>query len=218
MHGASTPTNTHTSESCPDCGARRVPGASACWQCGGTFATRPPAPVSSLRRIKVQWAGVIPFGLFFMPWVIIGRYGAYRVHRVISVAGLELALGRTLRGRIVPHEPLLWLIPAAALLLAALLFWARRRTPGTRYWLLMASTAWAAFLLLLIKAGQWLWFSPSPGTALVVHWLTSEYLLTSLAFFVSGVAAMRAWMDARHPRPQSSSSPSEDTSDEGQIR
>src|SRR3972149_7801891 len=96
--------STHTSGACPACGARRVPGASACWQCGGTFATLPTAPASSLRWVKLPWVGVIPFGLFFMPWVIAGPYG---VHRVISVAGLELALGRTLRGRLVPHEPLL---------------------------------------------------------------------------------------------------------------
>ncbi len=202
--------STYTTGACPACGARRVPGASACWQCGGTFATTPPtAPASSLRWVTLPWVGVIPFGLFFLPWVIAGPYG---VHRVLSVAGLELALGRTLRGRLVPHEPLLWLIPIASLLLAALLTWARRRTPGPRYWLLVATIAWGAFLLFLIKAVQWLWVSPSPGTPWVVHWLTTEYLVAISAFFVSGLSALRVWMGARIPRPQSSSSsPSEDT-------
>ena len=208
---------THAIGACQACGARRVPGASACWQCGGTFATLPTAPVSPLRWVQVPWAGVIPFGLFFLPWVIAGPYWA---HRVISVAGLELALGQTLRGRPVPHEPLLWLIPGASLLLAALLLRARRRTPGPRDWLLVAITAWVPFLLLLIKAVQWLWVIPSPGSVWVVHWLTTEFLVAESAFFVSGLAAMRAWMGARSPRPQqSSSSPSQDTPfDEGKIQ
>lgn len=216
MRGVQAAIATHTIGPCPTCGARRVPGASACWQCGGTFATLPTAPVSPLRWVKVPWVGVIPFWLFFLPWVIAGRYG---VHRVISIAGLELALGRTLRGRPVPHEPLLWFIPVASLLLAALLAWARRRTPEPRYWLLVATIAWGAFLLLLIKAVQWLWVSPSPGTPWVAHWLTTEYLVAASAFFASGLSAMRVWMDARSPRPESSSSPSEDTPfDEGTIR
>lgn len=200
--------STHPIGVCPACGARKVPEASACWQCGATFTALPTAPVSPRRWDKVPWAGVIPLGLFFLPWVIAGRYGA---HRVISIAGLELALGRTLRGHSIPHEPLLWLIPVASLLLAALLFRARRRTPEPRYWLLVAIIAWAAFLLLLIKAVQWLWASPSHETPLVVHWLTTEYLVASSAFFVSGLSAMRVWMDTKSPRPQSSSSPSEDT-------
>ena len=216
MRGARASMTTHTIGACPACGARRVPGADACWQCGGTFATLPKAPVSRLRWVQVPWVGVIPFGLFFLPWVIAGPYWA---HRVISIAGLELALGRTLRGRPVPQEPLLWLIPVASLLLAALLFRARRQTPGPQHWLLVAMTAWVSFLLLLIKAVLWLWGNPSPGTSWVMHWLTTEYLLTGLAFFVSGLAAMRAWAGARSPRPQSSPSPSQDTPfDEGKIR
>lgn len=216
MRSARGSMTTHTIGTCEACGARRVPEASACWQCGRTFATLPTVPVAPPRWVKVPWAGVIPLGLFFLPWVIVGRYG---VHRVISIAGLELALGRTLKGRPVPQEPLLWLIPGASLLLAALLLWAHRRTPGPRYWLLVAITAWVPFLLLLTKAVQWLWISPSPGTTWVVHWLTSEYLFTGSAFFVSALAAMRAWMSARSPWPQSSSAPSHDTScDEGKIR
>ena len=217
MRDARASMTTHTIGTCETCGARRVPEASACWQCGGTFATLPTAPVSPLRWVKVPWAGVIPLGLFFLPWVIVGRYG---VHRVISIAGLELAIGRTLRGRPVPHEPLLWLIPGASLLLAALLLRAHRRTPGPRYWLLVAITAWVPFLLLLIKAVQWRGVSPSPGSVWgVAHWLTSAYLLTGLAFFVSALSAMRAWMGARSPRPQSSSSSSQDTPfDEEKIR
>lgn len=216
MRDARASMSTHTIGACPACGARRVPGASACWQCGGTFTTLPTPPVPRQRWVTVPWAGVIPFGLFFLPWVIIGRYG---VHRVISITGLELAIGRTLRGRSVPHEPLLWFIPIASLLLAALLAWARRRTPEPRYWLLVAIIAWAPLLLLLIKAVQWLWVSPSPKTVWVVHWLTTEYLVAASAFFVSGLSAMRAWRGARSPRPQSSSSPSEDTPfDEGTIR
>ncbi len=208
MRGERASMSTHTISPCPDCGARRVPGASACWQCGGTFAPLPTAPASPLRWVTVPWVGVIPFGLFFLPWIIAGPYG---VHRVVSIAGLELAIGRTLRGRSVPHEPLLWFIPIASLLLAALLAWARRRTPEPRYWLLVATIAWGGFLLFLIKAVQWLWVSPSPGTPWVVHWLTTEYLVASSAFFVSGLSALRVWMGARSPRPQSSSSPSEDT-------
>jgi hypothetical protein len=208
--------STHTSGACPACGARRVPGASACWQCGGAFATLPTPPVPPLRWANLPWVGVIPFGLFFLPWVVAGPYG---VHRVISVAGLELCLGRALRGRPVPYEPLLWFIPIASLLLAALLRWAHRRTPEPRYWLLVTAIAWGAFLLLLIKAVQWLLVSPSPGTPWVVHWLTTEYLVVSSAFFVSGLSALRMWLGARIPRPQSSSSPSEDTPfDEGTIR
>lgn len=215
MRGVRASMNIHTIGTCPACGARRVPEASACWQCGGTFGAVPRAPVSPRRWVKLPWVGVIPFGLFFLPWVIIGRFG---VHRVISVAGLELALGRTLRGRPVPHEPLLWLIPGASLLLAVLLLWAYRRTPGPRYWLLVAITAGIPFLLLLIKAVQWLWISP-PGTVWVVHWLTSEYLFTGLAFFVSALTAMRAWMGARSPRLQSFPSSSQDTPcDDRQIR
>lgn len=208
--------STHTIGLCPDCGARRVPGASACWQCGGTFATLPPAPAPSLRWEKLPWAGVIPLGLFFLPWVIAGRYG---VHRVISIAGLELALGRTLRGRPVLHEPLLWLIPAASLLLAALLLLAPRRTSGPQRWLPVAIIAWAGFLLLFIKAVQWLWIDPPPETVWVVHWLTTEYLVSGSAFLVSALAATRAWMDPRSSRPQPSSSPSQDAPiDEGEIR
>lgn len=216
MHDARPLMSTHTVGACPACGARRVPGASACWQCGGAFATLPTAPASPPRWVKVPWVGVIPFGLFFLPWVIAGPYG---VQHVISIAGLELALGRTLRGRPAPHEPLLWFIPIASLLLAALLTWARRRTPEPRYWPLVAIIAWAPFLLLLIKAVQWLWVSPSPGTPWVIHWLTTEYLVASSAFFVSGLSAMRAWRGARSPRPQPSSSPSQDAPiDEGEIR
>lgn len=216
MHGAQALMTTHAIGTCPDCGARRVPGASACWQCGGTFATLPTAPASSLRWAKLPWAGVIPFGLFFLPWVIAGRYG---VHRVISIAGLELALGRTLRGRPVPHEPLLWLIPAASLLLAALLLRAPRRTSGPQRWLPVAIIAWAGFLLLLIKAVQWLWVDPSPDTVWVVHWLTTEYLVSGSAFLVSALTATRAWMGSGSPRPQPSSSPSQDAPiDEGEIR
>ncbi|MDD5560104.1 hypothetical protein [Candidatus Methylomirabilis sp.] len=208
--------STHTIGLCPDCGARRVPGASACWQCGGTFATPPTAPVSSLRWAKLPWAGVIPFGLFFLPWVIAGPYWA---HRVISVAGLELALGQTLKGHPVPQEPLLWFIPAASLLLGALLFQAHRRTPESWHWLLVTITAWAGFLLLLFKAVQWLWASPAPGTGWVVHWLTTEYLVSGSAFLVSALSATRAWMGSRSPRPQPSSSPSQDAPmDEGEIR
>jgi uncharacterized protein (DUF983 family) len=217
MRDTQQPMTMHTTGACPACGARRVSEASACWQCGGTFATLPTAPASSRRWVKVSWAGVIPFGLFFLPWVIAGPYWA---HRVISVAGLELALGRTLKGRPVPQEPLLWLIPLASLLLAALLFRAGRQTPGPQYRLLVASTAWAGFLLLLIKAVQWLWAGPTPGAAWVVHWLTTEYLVSGAAFFVSALTATRAWMDSRGPRPQSSSSaPSHDAPiDEGEIR
>lgn len=208
MRGVQAAITTHTIGPCPTCGARRVPGASACWQCGGAFAAPPTASVSPLRWVKMPWVGVIPFGLFFLPWVIAGRYG---VHRVISIAGLELALGRTLRGRPVPHEPLLWLIPVASLLLAALLLRVHRRTPGPQHWLLVATVAWIGFLLLLFKAVQWLWVGPSPETVWVVHWLTSEYLVAGSAFFVSALSATRAWMGPRSPRPQSSSSPSEDT-------
>lgn len=208
--------NTHPIGTCQSCGARRVSGASACWQCGAVFATLPTTPVSPRRWVKAPWAGVIPLGLFFLPWVIVGRYG---VHRVISVAGLELALGQSLRGRPVPHEPLLWLIPCVSLLLAALLFRAYRRTPGPRHWLLIAITAGGGFLLLLIKAVQWLWVGPPPGAVWIVHWLTSEYLVTVSAFLVSALAALRTWMDARSPRSQPSSSPSEDTPfDEEQIQ
>lgn len=203
MHGTQASMDTHTVDLCPACGVRRVPGASACWQCGGALTAVPKTPVSPLRWVKVPWAGVLPFGLFFLPWVIAGPYWA---HRVISVAGLELALGRTLRGRPVPQEPLLWLVPVASLLLAALLLRAGRRTPGPRHWLLVAITAWVPFLLLLIKAVQWLWASPSPGTGWVVHWLTTEYLVAGSAFFVSGLAATRVWMGPRSLRPQSSSS------------
>lgn len=164
----------------------------------------------------MSWAGAIPFGLFFLPWVIAGPYWA---HRVISVSGLELALGRTLKGRPVPQEPLLWLIPIASLLLAALLFRAGRRIPGPQHWPLVASAAWAGFALLLIKAAQWLWAGPSPETGWVVHWLTTEYLVSGAAFCVSALSATRAWMGERNPRPQSSSSPSQDTPiDEGEIR
>lgn len=208
--------NTHPIGTCQSCGARRVSGASACWQCGAVFATLPTTPVSPRRWVKAPWAGVIPLGLFFLPWVIVGRYG---VHRVISVAGLELALGQSLRGRPVPHEPLLWLIPCVSLLLAALLLLAYRRTPGPSHWLFIAITAGGGFLLLLIKAVQWLWVGPSSEAIWVVHWLTSEYLVTVSAFLVSALAALRTWMDARSPRSQPSSSPSDDTPfDEEQIQ
>jgi hypothetical protein len=164
----------------------------------------------------LPWAGVIPLGFFFLPWVIAGRYG---VHRVISIAGLELALGRTLRGRPVLHEPLLWLIPAASLLLAALLVLAPRRIPGPQRWLPVAIIAWAGFLLLLFKAVQWLWIDPPPETVWAVHWLTTEYLVSGSAFLVSALSATQAWMDSGSPRPQSSSSPSQDAPiDEGEIR
>jgi hypothetical protein len=208
--------NTHPISTCPTCGARRVSAASACWQCGVVFATLPTTPRAPRRWLKAPWAGVIPLGLFFLPWAIIGRYG---VHRVISVSGLELALGRSLRGRLVPHEPLLWLIPCVSLLLAALLLLAYRRTPGPGHWLLIASTAGGGFLLLLIKAVQWLWVEPSSEVIWVVHWLTTWFLLTGSAFCVSALTAMRTWMDARGPRSLSSSSASEDTPvDEEQIR
>lgn len=216
MRDTQQPMTMHTTGVCPNCGARRVSGASACWQCGAAFATLPTAPVSSLRWAKLPWAGVIPFGLFFLPWVIASPYG---VHRVISIAGLELALGRTLRGRSVPHELLLWLIPLASLLLAALLLRAHRRTPGPQYWLLVATVAWVGFLLLLFKAVQWLWIGSASETVWVVHWLTTEYLVAVAAFFVSALTSTRAWMGQRSPRPQSSSTPSQDTPfDEGQIR
>ncbi|MDE2059951.1 MAG: hypothetical protein KGL31_05055 [candidate division NC10 bacterium] len=195
---------------CPACGARKVSGASACWQCGAVFAALPTTPVSPRRWDKVAWVGVIPLGLFFLPWVIAGQYG---VHRVISIAGLELALGRTLRGHTIPHEPLLWLIPGASLLLAALVLRTYRRTPGSRHWLLVAIIAWVAFLLLLVKAVQWLWVGPPPvpETVWVVHWLTTEYLFTGATFLISALAATRTWMGPSSPRPQSSSSSSEDT-------
>src|SRR5574337_232398 len=151
MHGSRALMSTHPIGACPACGARKVSGASACWQCGAVFAALPRAPVSPRRWDKAPWVGVVPLGLFFLPWVIAGRYG---VHRVISIAGLELALGRTLRGHDIPHEPLLWLIPVASLLLTALLLRTRRRTVGPGYWLIIAIIAWAAFLLLLVKAVQ----------------------------------------------------------------
>lgn len=209
--------NTHPINTCPTCGARRVSGASACWQCGIVFVAPPPTPVSPRRWLKVPWAGVIPLGLFFLPWVIIGRYG---VHRVISVSGLELALGQSLRGRLVPHEPLLWLVPCVSLLVAALLLLrAHRRIPEPGHWLLVAITAGGGFLLLLIKAVQWLLVEPAPESIWVVHWLTSEYLISVSAFLVSALTAMRAWLDTRGPRSQPSSSSSEDTPfDEEQIR
>lgn len=216
MHRPSAHMNVHPIGACQSCGARKVPGASACWQCGAIFAAVPPTtPAAPRRLVRAPWAGVIPLGLFFLPWVIVGRYG---VHRVISVAGLELALGQSLRGRPVPHEPLLWLIPCVSLLLVALLLRAYRRTPAPGHWLLVATAAGAGFLLLLIKAVQWLLVGPPPGAVWVVHWLTSEYLVSSSAFLVSALTAMRAWMDARGPRPLSSSPPSEDTPfDEEQI-
>ncbi|MBZ0168371.1 membrane protein [Candidatus Methylomirabilis lanthanidiphila] len=214
--------STYPIGACQSCGARKVTGASACWQCGVRFTALPRTPAAPQRWTKAPWAGVVPLGLFFLPWVIAGRYG---VHRVISIAGLELALGQSLRGRPVPYEPLLWLIPVASLLLVALLVRTYRRTPGPGHWLLIAITAWAGFLLLLIKAVQWLWVGPSPApeTIWVVHWLTTWFLLTSSAFLMSALAATRSWMDARGPRPLSSSSspssPSEDTPfDEEQIR
>ncbi len=207
--------STHTIDPCPACGARRVAEASACWQCGVTFATLPTAPASRLSRVKFPWAGVIPFGLFFLPWVIAGRYGVYRV---VTIAGLELALGRTLRGQIVPYEPLLWLIPVVSLALGALLFRAYRQASGPRHWLPIAIIAWAGFLLMLIKAVQWLWTEPSPETIWVIHWLTSEYLASGAAFLVSALAATRMWLDLRNLGPQSSSSPSQDTPiDRGEI-
>ncbi|WP_337287725.1 hypothetical protein [Candidatus Methylomirabilis sp.] len=216
MRDVQQPMTIHTTGTCPNCAARRVPGASACWQCGGTFATLPTAQAPSQRWIKVPWVGVLPLGLFFLPWAVAGPYWA---HRVVSIAGLELALGRTLRGRPVLHEPLLWLVPAISLLLAALLFRIYRRAPGPQYWLLAAITAWAGFLLLLFKAAQWLLGDPSPGAVWVVHWLTTWFLLTSAAFFVSALSAIRTWMSSTSPRPQSSSSPSQDAPfDEGQIR
>lgn len=209
MHGPSASMNVHPIGTCQSCGARKVQGASACWQCGTIFAAVPPTtPTAPRRWVKAPWAGVIPLGLFFLPWVIVGRYG---VHRVISVAGLELALGQSLRGRPVPHEPLLWLIPCVSLLLIALLLRAYRRPPGPRHWLFVATAAGAGFLLLLIKAVQWLLVESPPGAVWVVHWLTSEYLVSSAAFLVSALTAMRAWMDAKGPRPLSSSSPSEGT-------
>lgn len=216
MRDAQQPITLQTSGLCPACGARRVSEASACWQCGGTFATLPTAQAASPRRIKVPWVGVIPFGLFFLPWTVAGPYWA---HRVVSIAGLELALGRTLRGRPVLHEPLLWLIPAISLLLAALLSRIYRQAPRSQHWLPIAITAWAGFLLLLFKAVQWLLGGPSPGTVWVVHWLTSEYLVSISAFFVSALSATRAWISSKGPRPQSSASPSEDSPfDEEQIR
>ncbi len=210
--------NAHPINACQSCGARKVPSASACWQCGAIFAVLPTTPAAPRRWDKAPWVGVIPFGLFFLPWVIAGRYGA---HRVISVAGLELALGRTLKGHDVPPEPLLWLIPVASLLLAALLLRAYRPTAEPWHWLLIAIIAWAAFLLLLVKAVLWLWVGPSPAPEAVwaVHWLTTWFVLTSSAFCMSALAATQAWMDARGPRPLSSSSPSEDTPfDEEQIQ
>jgi hypothetical protein len=209
--------NSHPIGTCPNCGARKVSGASACWQCSTVFATLPTTPVSPRRSVKVPWVGVIPLGLFFLPWVIIGRYG---VHRVISVSGLELALGQSLRGRLVPHEPLLWLVPCVSLLVAGLLLLrAHRRIPEPWHWLLVAITAGGGLLLLLIKAVQWLWVEPSSEVIWVVHWLTSEYLVSVSAFLVSALTAMRAWLDARGPRSLSSSSASEDTPvDEEQIR
>lgn len=208
--------NAHPIGTCQSCGARKVSDASACWQCGAIFAALPKTPAAPQRWVKAPWAGVIPLGLFFLPWVIVGRYG---VHRVISVAGLELALGQSLKGRPVPYEPLLWLIPFASLLLVGLLLRAYRRTPAPRHWLLIAMTAGGGFLLLLIKAVQWLWIGPSSEAVWVVHWLTSEYLISSSSFLISALTAMRSWMDARGPRPLSSSSPSGDTPfDEEQIQ
>lgn len=208
--------NTHPIVTCQACSARRVSGASACWQCGITFATLPTTSISRRRWVKAPWAGVIPLGLFFLPWVIVGRYG---VHRVVSVAGLELALGQSLRGRPVPHEPLLWLIPFVSLLLAALLIRVYRLTPGPGHWLLIAITAGGGFLLLLVKAVQWLWVEPLPGAVWVVHWLTTEFLVSGSAFLVSALAALRIWIDARGPRHQPTTAPSQDAPfDEEQIR
>lgn len=204
MDDARTSMDTHAIDLCPACGARRVSGASACWQCGGAFTAAPKAPVSSFQWVRLPWAGVIPLGLFFLPWVVVGRYG---VHRVISIAGLELALGRTLRGRSVLHEPLLWLIPIISLLLVILLVRVYRRTSEPRRWLLVAITAWAGFALLLFKAVQWLWASPSPETVWVVHWLTTEYLVSGSAFLLSALAATRAWTESKNSRSQLSSSP-----------
>ncbi len=134
-------------------------------------------------------------------------------HRVISIAGLELALGQTLKGHDIPYEPLLWLIPGASLLLVALLLRTHRRTVGSRHWLAVAIIAWAAFLLLFVKAVQWLWVGPfpAPEAVWVMHWLTTWFLLTSAAFLLSGLAAARLWMGAGGPRPQPSSTSSEDT-------
>lgn len=202
MQTATTP---HTSNLCPTCGARKVPGASACWQCGGAFAPQPAVQASPQRWLKIPWVGVIPFGLFFLPWAVAGPYWA---HRVVSIAGLELALGRTLRGRAVLHEPLLWLVPLLSILLAVLLSQVRRLAPESRHWLLTATVAWIGFLLLVFKAVQWLWFDSSPGTGWVVRWLTSEYVVSVLAFLVSALSATRTWMDRRGFRPQSSSASS----------
>lgn len=210
MHGPSASMNVHPIGTCQSCGARKVRSASACWQCGARFSALPTTPASPRPSVKAPWVGVIPLGLFFLPWVIAGRYG---VHRVISIAGLELALGQTLKGHDIPHEPLLWLIPGASLLLVALLLHTHRQTVGSRHWLAVAIIAWAAFLLLFVKAVQWLWVGPSPApeAVWVVHWLTTWFLLTSAAFLLSGLAAVRLWMGAGGPRPQPSSSSSEDT-------
>jgi len=218
MYGPQTLMNIYPIGACQSCGARKVSGASACWQCGVVFAALPRMPEAPRYRVEIPWVSVAPLVLFFLPWVIIGRYAA---HRVISAAGLELALGRTLHGQDIPHEPLVWLIPAASLLLAVLLLRARRRTVGSGHWLTIAIIDWAAFLLLLDKALQWLWVGPSSPaeTIWAVHWLTSWFLLTGGAFLLSGLAATRAWLGMGGPGSQSSSSPSEDTPfDEEQIR
>lgn len=200
--------STYPIGTCQSCGARKVPGASACWQCGVVFATLPTTPATPGRWVKLPWAGVLPLGLFFLPWVIVGRYAG---HRVISVAGLELALGQSLRGRPVPHEPILWLIPCVSLLLAVLLFRAYRRAPEPGRWLLIAATAGVGFLLLAIKTVQWLLIEPPSEAVWVIHWLTSEYLVSISAFLISAFTALRASIDAKGPQPLSSPSSPEDT-------
>lgn len=185
-------TTTTRMTGCPNCGAGRVAGARDCWQCGAALPEPSPPRAPQTLGLRLPWVGVLPAGLFFLPWVIASPYGG---RLVIPLAGLELALGWTFNGRQIPREPLFWLVPLASVGLAALLLLERRGVRTARLWLLVAVTAWAPVLPLLVKAGWWMWGSYSQGVHLIVRFVSGWYVLTCLAYLVAGLAAIRESID-----------------------
>jgi len=195
---------------CQACGAQRTGTSRFCEQCGEAFPLGDgESRGKGLPWGRLGWAGPLPILFFLLPWITVS---CQTMPVSQSFTGLTLATGFTVQGPFggaqrVPGEPVLFLVPLAAALVA-ILFWLGLRGRVADTTAMLGGAIGAAALGLAVMGFKYVQWSSQlqRETGGMVYLSPAIGSILSLVAFVA--AGTGAWLELvesrRRPAPISS--------------
>jgi len=186
-------------EFCRGCGAGRGGNNRFCLECGQAF---PETIAKSDRAIKparvLGWAGPLTLILFFLPWITVS---CQMGNPSMSLSGMDLAKGVSVMGQTSPGQPILFLIPLAALVLLGLAIRAHTmmRAADRPAAIVQIVAAGVPLLIMLVKYISWASDIQQNGRGMITLSMNMGFVVTVLAFLCAaagGILVLKEHGDA----------------------